>query len=69
MRDAKRQRQSNEYMQNMMRYDRSCDIQDLFVLIVVYKDLNKELKRDVRRSTKHTIVDEFIRDVEKVIEF
>ena len=68
MEDAQRMRPADEYIQNMIRYGRSCDQSVQAVLTLAWKNLDRELQRDVRRS-RDGDSDQFAREIEEVAEY
>ena len=69
IKNAQKQRQFDEYIDNMLRYAMSFKMFDLIVLTMIYDSLNNDLKRHVRKSNQNTDFDEFIRDFEEIANY
>lgn len=69
MQDARKERSIDDYIQAIIRHGRSCDIVDFAAFIYAWKNLENELRRDVRRSTRHVSLDEFVKALENIIEY
>lgn len=66
--DAQRLRPADEFVQTMLLHGQSCDQSTTAVLTLAWKNLDKELQRDVRRPT-HGDPDEFARDLDDAAEY
>ena len=63
---AKQQRLSDEYMQNMIRFERHCDVENLVLFIVAYNNIIKELQQHMTKFNHRTEIDDFVRNLEKI---
>lgn len=67
--DARKGRPADDYVQSIIRHGRSCDVVDFAALTYAWKGLDDDLRRDVKRPTKHTTSDEFVEALDEVIEY
>ena len=67
MDDARSLRPADDYIQTMILYGQSCDQSVPAVLILAWKNLDRELQRDVHRPTGD--IDVFTKDLEDAIEY
>ena len=69
IKNAQKQRQFDEYIDNMLRYAMFFKMFDLIVLTMIYDSLNDDFIRHVRKSNQNTNSDEFIRDLEEIANY
>ena len=67
MNDAKNLRPADDYIQTMLLHGQQCDQSAAAVLTLAWKNLDRDLQRDVRRP--HGDPDEFARDLDDVAEY
>ena len=67
MDDAKKTRPADEYIQSMLLYGQACDQSTTAVLVLAWKNLDREIQRDVRRPRGDP--DEFARDLDDAAEY
>ena len=57
----------DEYIQNSTRYNRYCDVENLALLSAIYNNLDKSLQRYVYKSTIKVEINDFIRDLKRLL--
>ena len=67
--NARKERLVNNYVQTIIRYSRFCDVIDFAILIYAWKDLDNNLRRDIRQSIKYTISNKFVEALKEIIEY
>ena len=67
MEDAKNRRPADDYIQTILLHGQSCEQSTTAILTLVWKNLDRELQRDVRRPSDDA--DNFVRDLDESIEF
>ena len=65
---AKQQRLSNEYMQNMIRFERHCDVENLALFIVAYNNIIKKFQQYMIKSNHCIEIDDFVKNLEKIVD-
>ena len=67
--DARKQRFADEYVQAIIRHNKSCNIVDDAVVIFAWKNLDTTFRKDIRRPEKHVTADDFVELLNEIIEY
>ena len=67
--NVRKQRLFDQYINNMCRHVRACNIIDVTILIAIYENFDKKLKRDILKFIEYISIDEFNRNLEKTIDY
>ena len=67
--NARKQRFVDEYVQAIMRHDKTCNIVDEAAVTFAWKNLDVALRKNIRRLEKHVTADDFVELLDKVIEY
>lgn len=63
----KQQRFSNKYMQNIIRFKRHCDVENLNLFIVAYNNINRNFQNYINKLNNRIEIDDFVRNSKKNI--
>ena len=68
IKNVQKNRFVNEYIDNLMRQVLSLIMFELFIITIVHKRLNENIKKHVRKFDKHIIVENFTKNVKNLVD-